>query len=171
MIVREKDLEKFQEFEHFGVKGMKWGVRRYRNYDGSYTQRGLKKYDASEQKYNKVKESYKSGKATKSSLKNAKRELKKNYKQLKYDKLADQGKELYKKGKRITSNETKVVATTSATALGMFAANKYFKEQKGDIKMANMSMTAIGIGGIVISSILKGKNYYENKRIRAYYSH
>lgn len=28
MIVREKDLEKFQEFEHYGVQGIKWGVRR-----------------------------------------------------------------------------------------------------------------------------------------------
>lgn len=22
---------------HYGIKGMKWGVRRYQNYDGSYT--------------------------------------------------------------------------------------------------------------------------------------
>lgn len=28
MIVREKDLERLQEFEHYGVQGMKWGVRR-----------------------------------------------------------------------------------------------------------------------------------------------
>lgn len=26
---------------HYGVKGMKWGVRRYQNADGSYTQAGL----------------------------------------------------------------------------------------------------------------------------------
>lgn len=28
MIVREKDLEKLQEFEHYGVLGMKWGIHR-----------------------------------------------------------------------------------------------------------------------------------------------
>lgn len=29
---------------HYGVKGMKWGVRRYRNEDGSLTREGLRKY-------------------------------------------------------------------------------------------------------------------------------
>lgn len=31
------------ELYHHGVKGMKWGVRRYRNKDGSYTALGLKR--------------------------------------------------------------------------------------------------------------------------------
>lgn len=30
---------------HFGVKGMKWGVRRYRNKDGSLTPKGVKRYE------------------------------------------------------------------------------------------------------------------------------
>lgn len=30
--------------QHFGVKGMKWGVRRYQNSDGSLTNAGKKKY-------------------------------------------------------------------------------------------------------------------------------
>lgn len=29
--------------EHFGIKGMKWGVRRFQNKDGSYTAAGLKR--------------------------------------------------------------------------------------------------------------------------------
>lgn len=29
---------------HYGVKGMKWGVRRYQNKDGSLTPEGQKKY-------------------------------------------------------------------------------------------------------------------------------
>ena len=29
---------------HYGVKGMKWGVRRYENYDGSLTPAGRKRY-------------------------------------------------------------------------------------------------------------------------------
>lgn len=30
---------------HFGIKGMKWGVRRYQNKDGTLTKAGLKRYD------------------------------------------------------------------------------------------------------------------------------
>lgn len=33
------------EIKHSGVKGMKWGVRRYQNKDGSLTPAGKKRYD------------------------------------------------------------------------------------------------------------------------------
>lgn len=31
------------ELYHYGVKGMKWGIRRYQNSDGSYTKAGRKR--------------------------------------------------------------------------------------------------------------------------------
>lgn len=33
------------ELYHWGIKGMKWGVRRYQNKDGSLTPAGKKRYD------------------------------------------------------------------------------------------------------------------------------
>ena len=40
------------EIYHHGVKGMKWGVRKYRkNYYGSYTKKGLKRFDESLKNY------------------------------------------------------------------------------------------------------------------------
>lgn len=35
---------------HHGIKGQKWGVRRYQNPDGSYTSEGLKRYGLSDKK-------------------------------------------------------------------------------------------------------------------------
>ena len=32
------------ELRHYGVKGMRWGVRRYQNYDGSLTAAGKTRY-------------------------------------------------------------------------------------------------------------------------------
>ena len=38
------------ELYHHGIKGQKWGIRRYQNEDGSYTEAGLKRYGAKNDK-------------------------------------------------------------------------------------------------------------------------
>lgn len=40
--------------KHHGVKGMKWGVRRYQNKDGSLTPEGRKRYDNPEDRNKKI---------------------------------------------------------------------------------------------------------------------
>lgn len=45
--------------EHHGIKGQKWGVRRYQNSDGSYTDAGRKRYSKQlEKKVNKSANNY-----------------------------------------------------------------------------------------------------------------
>lgn len=42
------------ELQHWGIKGMRWGVRRYQNKDGSLTPAGKKHYDKDFDPVNKV---------------------------------------------------------------------------------------------------------------------
>lgn len=48
------------ELYHYGIKGMRWGIRRYQNPDGSLTPAGKKKY--SKEVYKKIEYSGKHGK-------------------------------------------------------------------------------------------------------------
>lgn len=43
--MNEMILQRYDEIYHWGVKGMKWGVRRYQNEDGSLTSAGKARYN------------------------------------------------------------------------------------------------------------------------------
>lgn len=45
------------EIYHHGIKGMRWGVRRYQNKDGSLTSSGKKRYNSDDTIKNKVNDS------------------------------------------------------------------------------------------------------------------
>lgn len=164
--------------QHYGIKGMKWGVRRYQNYDGRYTQAGVKRYNKAMDTYEKRKADYKTAKSSgmrgdelklkKAKVKESKRQVKKHYDHLKLDKKADQGKILYTKGYRIRDNVgTKLVkaGSTAAAVTGMAYANGFIDKNKA-ITLGSFSGTVIA-GGTAIKFV----NSNKNKKLRAYYAH
>lgn len=183
------------ELYHHGIKGMKWGVRRYRNYDGSYTKRGLDHYRQTEADYNEANSNYKIAKSaykqtkkygsatingtkvavSKNVVKEAKAErkrqkerLSKNYDQLKKDYLGDKGKELYKSGKTITGNANKVkIAGLIATGTGVVA--KYLSDS-GQKDYAKYAIYA-GAGMEAVTLALMAKGAVQDRYLRAYYGH
>lgn len=171
--------------QHYGIKGMKWGVRRYQNYDGSYTQRGLARYRKAESEYESsaakrkaTKQAYKSGTASKTDVRAAKQDtkqkrkaLEKSYKQLKQDKLADQGKELYRRGKTITGNSQFNAIAQASIIMGSGIVNRLLAASTGNTEVANLATGAIAAGATAINGIIYAKTQYQNKRLRAYYAH
>ena len=171
--------------EHHEIKGMKWGVRRYQNYDGSYTKAGVSRYHTAETNYEKAKENarktkenYKSGNASKVQYKLAKANLRKSkidlntaYDRLKTDKLADQGKKLYKQGKTITSNSVKNYYAQGAIILGSAIVNRVLSGAIGNQRVANIASAAVAVGGTVVNAMLGTKTRSDNKKLRAYYAH
>lgn len=101
------------ELYHWGKKGMKWGVRRYQNKDGTLTDAGKKRYarDAREKEFGKYDEE--TGKYYKQSKKNKRTELEVDASRyVKEDiertkSLADSSKNLSNELKRVTDKSIK----------------------------------------------------------------
>ena len=169
------------ELCHFGIKGMKWGVRRYQNYDGSYTQAGVKRYQNAMNIYEKRKSDYdiskKQGlrgdalKLKKAKVKEAKREVKKHYKHLALDKKADKGKIRYARGQRISNNDRIARGLIGLSSVAASAAlyNNY-TSALGSQKVTE-ALINIGKLSLAAAAIKRAASYGPNEELRAYYNH
>ena len=182
------------ELYHHGILGQKWGVRRYQNYDGTYTRKGLQRYNKSRENYEharsvekNVRAAYKSGngskeivRSAKADTKAAKRQMDRDYKQLKHDKLADQGKELYRSGKTITGNAFRDTQITTAANVGALLAaksltkvnaGKVLMTKYGNVRIDHLSTAAIALGTNAFLVGMKMKSSSDNRKLREYYTH
>jgi hypothetical protein len=177
---------------HHGIKGQKWGVRRYQNFDGSYTQAGLKRYRTSQKeymdarsRYKNTKAAYKSGSASEDDLRIAKKNLKianrnanATYRQLRRDMKADKGKDLYARGKTIEEYNTQqkyvnwgIASVGGAATMALAASGKraVIKLGKTTINTPAAELAALATtGAIVAGAIVYGK---KRGKMRAYYGH
>lgn len=111
---------KDDELQHHGIKGQKWGVRRYQNADGSLTSAGQVRYNKLEKKRTKLNNKYES--YEKASIESDKKDIKRGMKSL---------NKKYNKGK-ITKEkyETKKQNLLLVNNLATDAAKKTTKERK-----------------------------------------
>ena len=167
------------ELYHHGVKGMKWGVRRYQNEDGSLTERGRKKYGsepeleaAMEEKKAKRKKAAKVAEATNEAIDPTKKALKQvndiekersRKKQEKYneavkEKVLDDAKKMTDDELRAAVNRlnmeeryTQVIASREQVDLGKSRAEKYM-----DRTMTALTLTSTALSiGLMIRELSK----------------
>ena len=180
---------------HFGVKGMKWGQRKYTNPDGSLTKKGRKRYgedldinDKSRRNIAKIRkgEAYrrldtaKQNNSTNStrmadlqgrvrSAKNVERKMK----------SVDKGAKLQAKGQTISGNNFKASIALAASAMASSKFTSFLNRRMSDLSgqgrwtMGHQKTAEIlnKVGGYTVQGLALGyaaKKSVDNRNIRSY---
>jgi hypothetical protein len=166
------DILNEQEYlEHHGILGMKWGVRRYQNKDGSLTQAGKKRYEKGP---SGVYEKIRTGTAKPAKSIAEKVKLTKEEARSRYSKMLDERavkreikKELKQTSKSISRLKKAAAIGTAAAGIGSAIASGVlvkklttaFPGMTVSAALANIVIT--GAGQILLSSAV---NYAGNKK-------
>lgn len=178
--------------QHHGIIGQKWGIRRYQNYDGTYTQQGMQRYRAAENAYKDAKETNRMAKAlakrngfsvdpkvlaeASSDERKKKTAYDKAYRDLKIAKQRDKGKRLYEKGdsieltdykRRKVNRILKGIASLSAGAVlyrGQYEYRGLDKTNKILLAIGGASVAAAGINDIASARKTKLMREYWHRR-------
>lgn len=141
------------ELRHFGIRGMKWGVRRYQNENGTLTSAGKKRYSADD---------IKSG--AKAAIKNTKSAVGKGTKKVKsgYDSLDENTKKDLKR-----SVKSAVASTVIKAGIGTAVVAAAVATGKPKVAVAVSTIGGVAITASTVSSLaLAGKAAVNEVKVR-----
>lgn len=142
------NLDVSPSLQHFGILGMKWGVRRYQNADGSYTSLGKRR-----RKSDGYSEDYKTAHANRDTRTMSNKELKSVNERLQLEKNNKQLKQ--KAGSKLAGT----IITGAVTSIATTALIKH----GNDIATAGSLWLASNGGAIAktaLSAAVNGKRHY-----------
>lgn len=180
---------------HHGIKGQKWGVRRFQNEDGTLTKKGEKRYGVNLDINNKSRENIakiRLGEArrrldvatannptNKTRIAEMKGKERAAQRAVKYGKKVDKGAALAAKGRTIWGNQAKVSLAIGAAGLGAAALAYGLNKSLGNLSAEGrltlghyqLAKAIKEIGGMTLGAATAAysiKKQVENSRLRAY---